>query len=98
MPEVPVAHTPGVWELRIEPWLSRYAMVLVVCLVIAACALIFPPHTFFPRRGEDPAHVPGGLESLPRHPSFYETHHPPLTRAMIALLPYLSGTRFQGKD
>jgi hypothetical protein len=87
-----------VWEQRIEPFLARYALLLVLCLAGIASARIISTYNVFSTTGDEPAHVACGLEYLTRHVYLYETQHPPLTRAMIALLPYLSGTRTQGKD
>ncbi len=89
---------PGVWEQRIEPFLARYALLLVLCLAGIGSARIISTYNVFSTTGDEPAHVACGLEYLTRHVYLYETQHPPLTRAMIALLPYLSGTRTQGKD
>ncbi len=86
------------WEQRIEPFLARYALLLVLCLAAIASARIISTYNVFSTTGDEPAHVACGLEYLTRHVYLYETQHPPLTRAMIALLPYLSGTRTQGKD
>ena len=88
---------PGRWETRIEPFLARYALALVLCLIAIAGARIISTYNVFSTTGDEPAHVACGLEYLTRHVYLYETQHPPLTRAMIALLPYLSGTRPQGK-
>jgi hypothetical protein len=47
--------------------------------------------------GDEPAHIACGLQYVAQHVYHYETQHPPLTRAMIAVLPYLNGTRPRGK-
>ncbi len=94
----PPPQSPGAWTTRIEPFLSRYALLLVVCLMAIASARIISTYNVFSTTGDEPAHVACGLEYLTKHVYLYETQHPPLTRAMIALLPYLSGTRTQNQD
>jgi len=42
---------------------------------------------------DEPGHFACGLEYLSKHVYRYETQHPPLARAMIALGPYLAGVR-----
>ena len=44
---------------------------------------------------DEPGHFACGLEYLTKHVYRYETQHPPLARAAIALLPYLAGVRPQ---
>jgi hypothetical protein len=42
---------------------------------------------------DEPAHIACGMEYLDKRVYRYEPQHPPLARAMVALLPYLSGRR-----
>ena len=86
------------WETHIEPVLARYALPLVLCLIAIATARIISTYHVFSTTGDEPAHVACGMEYLTNHVYRYETQHPPLTRAMIALLPYLDGTRTQNQD
>ncbi|HEY1495941.1 MAG TPA: glycosyltransferase family 39 protein [Candidatus Solibacter sp.] len=96
--EAPAPPVPGTWENRIEPFLRRYALVLVLSLAGIASARIISTYNVFSTTGDEPAHVACGLQYLTDHVYLYETQHPPLTRVMIALLPYLSGTRTQKHD
>jgi hypothetical protein len=64
----------------------------------AASARIISTYNVLATTGDEPAHVACGLEYLTKHVYHYETQHPPLTRVMVALLPYLAGTRTQNKD
>ena len=88
---------PGLWQARIEPFLIRYALLFALCFAAIGSARIISTYHALSTTGDEPAHVACGLEYLTKHVYHYETQHPPLTRAMIALLPYLSGTRTQGK-
>ena len=45
---------------------------------------------------DEPQHFACGLEYLAKHVYRYETQHPPLARAMTAVLPFLSGARPSG--
>ena len=45
---------------------------------------------------DEPGHFACGLEYLAKHVYRYETQHPPLARAMTAVLPYLDGVRPAG--
>jgi Dolichyl-phosphate-mannose-protein mannosyltransferase len=93
-PSIPPA--PGPWELRIEPFLARHALAILLFLIAIASARIIATYNVFSTTGDEPAHVACGLEWLTKHTYVYETQHPPLTRVMVALLPYLAGTRTQG--
>jgi len=53
-------------------------------------------YNVFSTTSDEPAHIACGLEYVANHVYKLETQHPPLTRAMIALLPYLNGTRPRG--
>src|ERR1022692_61397 len=50
----------------------------------------------FATTADEPAHISCGLQYVAQHVYRLETQHPPLTRAFIALLPYLFGTRPRG--
>jgi 4-amino-4-deoxy-L-arabinose transferase-like glycosyltransferase len=94
--ELPIPRTPNPWESRLEPFLARYALPLVLLFIAIAIARIVSTYNVLSTTADEPAHIACGLEYLTRHTYLYETQHPPLTRAMIALLPYLSGSRTQG--
>jgi hypothetical protein len=97
-PDTPPAPAPpGVWETRIEPFLSKHARVLAACFLLLGIGRIVSTYNVFATTGDEPAHIACGLQYVAQHTYQYETQHPPLTRAMIAILPYLSGTRPRGK-
>jgi len=85
------------WQTRIEPFLAQHARVLVICFLLLGIGRIVSTYHVFATTGDEPAHIACGLQYVAQHIYHYETQHPPLTRAMIALLPYLSGTRPQGQ-
>ena len=93
---VVIPPTPDLPESRIEPVLARYALPIVLCLIAIASARIISTYNVFSITADEPAHIACGLEWLTKHVYLYETQHPPLTRVMIALPPYLAGARTQG--
>jgi len=92
----PAHHAPGAWERRIEPFLARHARLLAIGFVLLGIFRIASTYHVFSTTGDEPAHIACGLQYVANHVYLLETQHPPLTRAMIALLPYLSGTRPRG--
>ena len=73
----------------------RAAAGLLFCCV--GVGRIVSTYHVFATTGDEPAHIACGLQYVAQHVYHYETQHPPLTRAMIALLPYLNGTRPRGQ-
>jgi len=69
----------------------------VAGFVLLAIGRMVATYHVFATTADEPAHIACGLQYVARHIYNYETQHPPLTRAMIALLPYLSGTRPRGQ-
>ena len=65
--------------------------------VLLAVVRIVATYHVFATTADEPAHLACGLQYVAQHIYRYEAQHPPLTRAMIALLPYLSGTRPRGQ-
>uniref|UniRef100_Q01VC4 Glycosyl transferase, family 39 n=1 Tax=Solibacter usitatus (strain Ellin6076) TaxID=234267 RepID=Q01VC4_SOLUE len=87
---------PGFWEATLAPLLEKRALAIAICLVVLACARIVASSAELSPTWDEPAHVACGLEYLAKHVYRYEPQHPPLARAMGALLPYLSGVRPEG--
>ena len=85
------------WETSIQPFLVRYALVLALLFTVIGAARIISTYNQLATTADEPAHIACGLQYLTKHVYYLETQHPPLTRVMIALLPYLSGTRTRGK-
>ena len=66
---------------------------LLLCFLAIGIGRIVSTYHVFATTADEPAHIACGLQYVAQHVYHYETQHPPLTRAMIALLPYLNGTR-----
>jgi 4-amino-4-deoxy-L-arabinose transferase-like glycosyltransferase len=76
---------------RIENFLERRALVIVVALILLGSARIALTYTVFNHTSDEPAHIACGMQWLDQGIYTYEAQHPPLTRVMVALLPYLAG-------
>ncbi len=71
-------------------------MLLALLLTLAGAARIVSTYNELATTADEPAHIACGLQYLTKHVYYLETQHPPLTRVMVALLPFLSGTRTRG--
>jgi hypothetical protein len=72
---------------------------LVATLLVAAASLrIAATYQVFSFTIDEPGHFACGLEYLAKHVYRYETQHPPLARAAMALAPYLVGIRPLGEE
>jgi hypothetical protein len=89
---------PNFWESTLAPLLDRRALAIAICLVVLACLRIAAASSDLSPTWDEPAHVACGMEYLAKHVYRYEPQHPPLARAMGALLPYLAGSRPQGQS
>jgi hypothetical protein len=69
----------------------------VVAFILLGIGRIVSTYHVFATSNDEPGNVACGLQYLTQHIYLYETQHPPLTRALVALLPYLSGTRPRGQ-
>jgi 4-amino-4-deoxy-L-arabinose transferase-like glycosyltransferase len=87
---------PGFWQATLGPFLERRSLAIAICLVAAACLRIAASSAELSPTWDEPAHVACGMEYLAKHVYRYEPQHPPLARAMGALLPFLAGSRPQG--
>jgi hypothetical protein len=67
------------------------ALVILVCTLLAASTWRTFGHTW-----DEPEHLAAGLELLDQGKYEYDTEHPPLARALIALGPYLAGAHSFG--
>src|SRR5207244_3792942 len=86
----------GAWEARILPFLERRAVAVALLAILLGCARIASTWDELGLTVDEPQHLACGLEYLAKHVYRYEPQHPPLARAMTALLPYLSGARPAG--
>ena len=96
VPEPVKSPAPGVWDARILPFLEQRALLIAVCCMAVGCLRIAATWSELGLTFDEPQHFACGLEYLAKHVYRYETQHPPLARAMTAVLPYLSGTRPSG--
>ena len=84
-------------ERPLFPWLTaRLALPTALLFIAIGIARIVSTYHNFASTSDEPAHIACGLEYVANHVYKYETQHPPLSRAFIALLPYFSGTRPRG--
>jgi Dolichyl-phosphate-mannose-protein mannosyltransferase len=67
------------------------ALVILVCTLLAASTWRTFGHTW-----DEPEHLAAGLELLDQGKYEYDTEHPPIARALIALGPYLAGAHSFG--
>ena len=85
--------SPGVWASTILPFLDRRALPVALAFILIACIRIPLASNQLGLTVDEPQQFACGLEYLAKHVYRYETQHPPLARAMTALLPYLGGAR-----
>ena len=78
---------------QIEDFLQRRAMIVVLGLILIGSIRIALTYTVFNHTSDEPAHIACGMQWLDQGIYEYEHQHPPLTRVMVALLPYLAGVR-----
>src|SRR6267378_7491945 len=67
------------------------AMIILVSCLLSATTWRVYFHTW-----DEPEHLAAGVELLDRGQYEYDTEHPPIARALIALGPYLAGARSFG--
>jgi hypothetical protein len=94
--EAAKAPAPGPWDLRIRPFLEKRALLIAICCMAAGSLRITATYSQLGLTYDEPGHFACGLEYLAEHVYRYETQHPPLARAMTAVLPYLAGVRPSG--
>ncbi len=84
--------SPG-WSNRIVPFLDKHAVLITICLVTIAAARIVSTYSRTGLTFDEPAHIACGMEFVAKHTYTIESQHPPLSRVMTALGPYLEGAR-----
>jgi len=83
----------GFWEAKLAPFLERYCLLLCLLLVGIACARVISTYRALSLTVDEPIHLACGMEYVASHKYTLEPQHPPLSRAMQALGPYLDGSR-----
>jgi len=79
-------------------FLERYSLVLALLAVAIGAARIVATYNQLSVTTDEPGHFACGLQYVSQHIYRYESQHPPLTRAMMALPPYLDGVRLFDGD
>jgi 4-amino-4-deoxy-L-arabinose transferase-like glycosyltransferase len=74
-------------------FLKRHAVWLAIAFVAIASLRIVTTYDRLSLTFDEPAHMACGMEYVAKHVYRYESQHPPLSRAMIAIGPYLAGVR-----
>jgi hypothetical protein len=91
-PTVAVQSSPPFFE-RLESFLTRRASVIAWTLILLGTVRIVSTYSVFNHTSDEPAHIACGIQWLDQGIYSYEHQHPPLTRVMVALGPYLVGAR-----
>jgi len=79
-------------------FVERRSLALALGLIAIATIRIAATYRVFSFTIDEPGHFACGLEYLSKHVYRYETQHPPLARAAMALPPYLAGVRPLGEE
>lgn len=82
----------------IGTFLERRPLAITLGLVALATIRIVATYHVFSFTIDEPGHFACGLEYLSKHVYRYETQHPPLARAAVAMLPYIAGVRPLGEE
>jgi hypothetical protein len=80
-----------------DSWRPWWAWALFAGIVLVGAGRIVSTYSQLSITFDEPIHFVCGLEYLSKHVYRYETQHPPLERAMGALIPYLKGARIVGE-
>jgi hypothetical protein len=83
---------------RVAP-VGRVALVTRLALafiILAACLLAASTWRVYSNTWDEPEHLAAGIELLDKGRYEYDTEHPPIVRAFMALGPYLAGARSFG--
>jgi len=86
----------GVWEAPLAPFLERHSVFLCLCFVVIACTRIISSYSALSLTVDEPWSLASGMGYLARHSYQIEPVHPPLSRMMVALGPYLIGAKPSG--
>jgi len=90
--QVAIQSTPPLWE-RLESLLGRHSAAITIILILLGSIRVVSTYTVFNHTSDEPAHIACGMQWLDQGIYRYEHQHPPLTRVMVALGPYLAGAR-----
>jgi 4-amino-4-deoxy-L-arabinose transferase-like glycosyltransferase len=82
--------------VRSVPALVPATRIALALLILIACLLSASTWLVYSNTWDEPEHLAAGIELLDRGKYEYDTEHPPIVRALIALGPYLAGARSFG--
>lgn len=91
-PRIGVAQNDS-WHARLAPFLERYFLVLCLGLVGIACVRVISTYNALSLTADESIHLACGMQYVAQHIYRCETQHPPLSRMMVALGPYIAGVR-----
>src|ERR1700678_4125825 len=83
--------SPPPFSERLESFLARRAVAITITLIVLGTIRIVSTYNVFNHTSDEPAHIACGVQWLDEGIYNYEHQHPPLTRVMVALGPYLAG-------
>lgn len=83
---------------RMETFAERHATWLALALILLGTVRIAATYTVSFHTADEPAHIGCGMQWLSQGIYQYEPQHPPLTRVVAALGPFLVGVRSTGKS
>ena len=83
-------------QLTTLPRPAPFVHAALVLIILGSCLLTAGTWSVFSHTWDEPEHLAAGLELLDRGHYDYDTQHPPIARALIALGPYLAGARSYG--
>jgi 4-amino-4-deoxy-L-arabinose transferase-like glycosyltransferase len=89
-------------ETSFVPWFPRAfrsltaVHVTLSLIILAACLLSASTWRVYSHTWDEPEHLAAGVELLDRGRYEYDTEHPPIGRALIALGPWLAGAHSYG--
>ena len=81
------------WYTQLTRLLEKYFVVFCLGFIGIACARIISTYNTLSLTIDEPSHLACGTEYIANHVYRIETQHPPLSRMMIALGPYMAGVR-----
>lgn len=93
-PVAPVA--PVTSAVPIASVASPVTRAALAFLILAACLLAASTWRIYSNTWDEPEHLAAGIELLDKGRYEYDTEHPPIVRAFMALGPYLAGARSFG--
>ena len=93
-PDVPTQiRSVGFWQTQLVPLFEKYFLTLCLGLIGIAGVRIISTYNALSLTVDEPSHLACGMEYLAKHVYRIETQHPPLSRVMVALGPYMAGVR-----